>query len=125
LSSERALSPLSEPNPDFEFVVKRRSSERREQKQAANNDLRKRSDATAGATSVAEGSVASSGMPANQVVEIRWFTVAPQHYEQFKKELAAEAIIDSERSVAAKENDFGLKTPRELLIKVTILPSER
>ena len=124
-SSERALSPLSEPNPDFEFVVKRRSSERREQKQAANNDLRKRSDATAGATSVAEGSVASPGMPANQVVEIRWFTVAQQHYEQFKKELAAEAIIDSERSVAAKENDFGLKTPRELLIKVTILPSER
>ena len=124
-SAERALSPLSEPNPDFEFVVKRRSSERRDQKEASGNDLRKRSEATTGAMSASERSVASPATTANQVVEIRWFTVAPHHYEQFKKELAAEAIIDSEKSVAAKENDFGLKTPRELLIKVTILPSER
>jgi hypothetical protein len=124
-SAERALSPLSEPNPDFEFVVKRRSSERRDQKEAASNDLRKRAEASAGTTSAGEQAVAAPGTPANQVVEIRWFTVAPQHYEQFKKELAAEAVIDSEKSVAAKESDFGLKTPRDLLIKVTILPSER
>lgn len=124
-SAERTLSPLSEPNPDFEFVVKRRSNEKPDKKEAASNDLRKRPEATAGAMNVGERSIASPGTPANQVVEIRWFTVAPQHYEQFKKELAAEAIIDTEKSVAAKENDFGLKTPRELLIKVTILPSER
>jgi hypothetical protein len=112
-SAERALSPLSEPSPDFEFVVKRRSSVRA----APNEALRKRSEPTA---------VAASAAPVtSQVVEIRWFTVAPEHYEQFRKELAAEAIIDAEKSVAAKEMDFGLKTPRELLIKVTILPSDR
>jgi hypothetical protein len=125
-SAERALSPLSEPSPDFEFVVKRRSSERRDKREAASSDaLSKRSEATAVATNASERSAAPASPPANQVVEIRWFTVAPQHYEQFKKELAAEAIIDSERPVAAKENDFGLKSSRELLIKVTILPSDR
>jgi hypothetical protein len=124
-SAGKALSPLSEPNPDFEFVVKRRSSERHDQNQASSNELRKRSEATVGATSAGERSVGAPGTPASQIVEIRWFTVAQQHYDQFRKELAAEALIDSEKSIAAKENDFGLKTQRDLLIKVTILPSER
>ncbi|HME60255.1 MAG TPA: zf-HC2 domain-containing protein [Candidatus Binatia bacterium] len=119
-SAERALSPLSEPSPDFEFVVRRHSTARA----ARNEALRKRSEPTPVATNATERSAASA--PAtSQVVEIRWFTVAPEHYEQFRKELAAEAIIDAEKSVAAKELDFGLTTTREFLIKVTILPSER
>lgn len=120
-----ALSPLSEPNPDFEFVVKRRASERRDRRETASDDLRKRPEATVEALRAGEHSPASPAPPANQVVEIRWFTVAPQHYEQFKKDLAAEAIIDSQKPVAAKEIDLASKTPRELLIKVTILPAER
>jgi hypothetical protein len=115
-NAERALSPLSEPSPDFEFIVKRRTSERAEA-------LRKRSEAASVATS---GSAHFAGSPARSpVVEIRWFTVAPEHYELFKRELAAEAIIDSEKSHAAKESDFGLAGPRELLIKVMIVPPER
>ena len=116
-SAERALSPLSEPSPDFEFVVKRRPRERAD-------GLRKRSEATAVATS-ADTSSAAAASSINQVVEIRWFTVAPEHYELFKRDLAAEAMIDSEKAIAAKERDFGLKPPRELLIKVMILPPER
>ena len=119
-SAERALSPLSEPSPDFEFTVKRRSSAR-----AATEALRKRSEATPVATNAGERSAASAAPVTSQVVEIRWFTVAPEHYEQFRKDLAAEAIIDAEKSGAAKEMDFGLRPPRELLIKVTILPSDR
>jgi hypothetical protein len=63
--------------------------------------------------------------PASPVVEIRWFTVAPEHYDYFRKDLAAEASIESEKSSAAKEKDLGFKSSRELLIKVTILQPER
>jgi putative zinc finger protein len=120
-SADRALSPLSEPSPDFEFVVKRRPSARA----AANDALRKRSEASAVTASASERSAAAPAPLASQIVEIRWFTVLPEHYEQFRKELAAEAIIDAEKSSAAKEPDFGLKPARELLIKVTILPADR
>jgi hypothetical protein len=56
---------------------------------------------------------------------MRWFAVPADRYEQFRKELAAEAHIDSERSVAGMENEFPSKSSRELLIKIIILPSER
>ena len=117
-SAETALSPLSEPIPDFEFVVKRRSSARAVPDEA----LRKRSETTPVSTGATERSASSAPSGPSPIVEIRWFTVALEHYEQFRKELAAEAIIDAEKSVAAKEMDFGLKRARELLIKVTILP---
>ena len=118
-SAERALSPLSEPSPDFEFVVKRRPSARA----IANEALRKRSETTPASTGATERSAASAPSGPSPI-EIRWFTVAPEHYEQFRKELAAEAIIDAEKPGAAKEMDFGLKRSRELLIKVTIVPTD-
>jgi hypothetical protein len=123
-SAERALSPLSEPNPDFEFVVRRRARERIGQIEAASGaSERKRAegDSPASASFTRE----QSTPPASSIVEIRWFTVAPEHYDYFRKDLAAEASIESEKSSAAKEKDLGFKSSRELLIKVTILQPER
>jgi hypothetical protein len=123
-SAERALSPLSEPNPDFEFVVRRRASERIGQIEAASGaSERKRAegDSPAGASFTRE----QTAPPASSIVEIRWFTVAPEHYDYFRKDLAAEASIESEKSSAAKEKDLGFKSSRELLIKVMILQPER
>jgi hypothetical protein len=78
---------------------------------------RKRAEADLPASASAREPIAQ----ANPVVEIRWFTVAPEHYEYFRKDLAAEANIESEKSTAAKERDAALKSSRELLIKVMIL----
>lgn len=125
-NTERTLSPLSEPSADFEFIVRRRPP-RFDQREAASGDaLRKRSEADAAiAAAAAQQAVPAPASPASSIVEIRWFTVAPHHFEQFRQELAAEAAIDSEKAAAPAERDFALKSARELLIKVTILPSER
>lgn len=122
-TAERALSPLSEPSPDFEFVVRRRPRERIDQTEAASGaSARKRAEADLPASAALAREQIT---PASSVVEIRWFTVAPEHYDHFRKDLAAEANIESEKSTAAKEKDSALKSSRELLIKVTILQAER
>ena len=62
----------------------------------------------------------------SSITEIRWFTVQSDLYDRFKKELAAEASIESEKAAGVLENDFIQKSARELLIKVIILsPAER
>ncbi|HKY08485.1 MAG TPA: zf-HC2 domain-containing protein [Candidatus Binatia bacterium] len=119
-SADRALSPLSEPNPDFEFVVRRRPRERRELKEEVRVDF-PRSGAPAQTSSF---EVSRSIAPATPVVEIRWFTVLPEHYEYFRKDLAAEANIESEKSNTARERDAAAKSSHEFLIKVTILQPE-
>ncbi|MGH7854146.1 MAG: anti-sigma factor family protein [Candidatus Binatia bacterium] len=123
-SAERALSPLSEPSPDFEFVVRRRSRQRIDQTEGASGDaVRRRAETEVPASASAAREQFTP--PASSVVEIRWFTVAPEHYEHFRKDLAAEANIESEKSTAPKEKDSVSKPSRDLLIKVTILQPER
>ncbi len=122
-SAERALSPLSEPASDIEFVVRRRSLERRDQRDTTAADaLRKRAetDSPLPAAKLATPQAGSS------IVEIRWFTVPADRYEQFKKVLAAETTVESEKSLAGAEKEIALKSARDLLIKVMILsPAER
>lgn len=121
--AERPLSPLSEPRADFEFVVRRRALERFDQRESKSEDaLRQVSEADAAIATAAARRAAS---PTRSIMEIRWFNVAPNHLEQFRKELAAEAIIDSEKSPDSAEKDFAMKSGRELLVKVIILSSER
>jgi hypothetical protein len=126
LSGGRALSPLSEPSADFEFIVRRRALERREGADRG-EDLQNRGETAAAiASAAAQRSVPAPAAPSSSIVEIRWFTVAPHHFEQFRKELAAEANIDSEKAIAAAEKELAAKSPRDhLLVKVIILPSER
>jgi hypothetical protein len=107
----RSLSPLSEPSADVEFVVRRRPRERVDQKETGGSD--------AGQTAVLKR--ASPASQTNLITEIRWFTVTLDRFEEFKKELAAEATIESEKAPGVIENDFAQKTGRELVIKVNIL----
>jgi hypothetical protein len=125
---ERALSPLTEPSADVEFVVRRRETQPREPKEAAGSDaLRRRAEADGGATATAAKRADAPATPQpSSMTEVRWFTVRAEHYDQFKKELAAEAAIDSERPIGSMTNELGTKANRELLIKVIILtPTER
>jgi hypothetical protein len=96
--AERFAVPLFDRSADIEFVVRRHPAQRR--------DL------------LSSGSAAPNTAP---MAEIRFYNVDPEHYEFFKKELASEAIIESESKAAGKEKEVAL-ADRQLLIKVTILP---
>jgi hypothetical protein len=89
--------------------------------------LRRRAEADGGATATAAKRADAPATPQpSSMTEVRWFTVRAEHYDQFKKELAAEAAIDSERPIGSMTNELGTKSNRELLIKVIILtPTER
>ena len=80
-------------------------------------------------TPAAKSKPAGSAAAAPQVssiTEIRWFTVPAERYDQFRKELAAEAAIESEKKTAIMSNELAAKSTPELLIKVIILtPTER
>jgi len=125
---ERSLSPMTEPSADVEFVVRRRDNQRRDQKDNASDVQRQRVEADA-LTPAAKSKPAGSAAAAPQVssiTEIRWFTVPAERYDQFRKELAAEAAIESEKKTAIMANELAAKSTPELLIKVIILtPTER
>lgn len=124
LPLERSMTPLMERSADIEFVVHRRPSPRRDQSASSGTDSLRQSaegEPAAPATSVAHTAPTPTAPRTAPIAEIRFYNVAPEHYELFKKDLASEAIIESETKSAAKESEVAL-TDRQLLIKVTILP---
>ena len=126
LPMRQALTGVSQPTADYEFVVRRRSLSRRD---ATANDgsasLRKRNEnlEAASMTERNELDQSSASFTANPVVEVRWYSVWPHHYQQFKNELASESIIQSETTPGKKESTSAAKSDRQLMIKVVILPS--
>jgi hypothetical protein len=119
LRAERSLSPLGELSPDIEFVVRRHPPERRDQLSSFSSDTAPSAVAKRSAPAAAAPSLSSP-------TEIRWFSVQSDLYDSFKKELAAEASIESEKATAFLEKDARQKSARELLIKVIILsPADR
>jgi hypothetical protein len=116
--TERSVSPWNEPSADIEFVVvRRRPALLRDQKDAANSV----SSQTAESRRTSPAAVSQM-----RSMTERWFAVPSDRFEEFKKELATEAVIESERTVGVLDHEFAQKIGRELLIKVTILsPAER
>jgi len=117
------LSLLSEPIPDYELVVRRLPSQRADQATPADSQdsLQKQAGGASkpgDGRRQAEGSSRGNNFP----LEILWFSVPYDKYEQFKKELAAQAIVESEIPVAVKEKDTSFIADRRLSIKVTVLP---
>ena len=125
---ERSLSPVTEPSADAEFVVRRRDAQTRDPNSSVRSESARQSAESDIAPAVAKQSLASppSQSPSINVREIRWFAVPADQYDQFRKDLASEASIDSEKTIGASERDFALQSNRELLIKVIIVsPAER
>jgi Putative zinc-finger/Predicted integral membrane protein (DUF2275) len=114
---ERSLSPLSEPNADIEFVVRRRAAQPREREEASFAGTGKTAESRRTNPPLAASSASS-------IREIRWFSVTADRFEQFKKALESEAIIESEKTPGVIDSDFAQKIARELLIKITISASE-
>jgi Putative zinc-finger len=120
--AEGPLFSMNEPVADIEFVVRRRSPQRRDQAERENTEATRTSaeaDAGASGTLARRAAPSLSGM----IVETRWFTVAHEHLEQFKKDLAAETVVESESVDAKREKELAAKTERPLAIKVIIIPA--
>ena len=127
LALERSI-PLGDRVADFEFVVRRRAPQRPDavEQLGGTEPLQKSNQADQLAADVSRPAVP---MPAGRariesIAEIRFYNVAPEHFEIFKKELAAEANIELEPKAAAKEIDAAKQADRQLLVKVTILPPD-
>jgi len=119
------LSLLSEPIPDYELVVRRRPPQRADQvtSSGSQDSLQKQSGGVAGSKSAeASRQTESPSRGNNFPLEILWFSVPYDRYEQFKKELAAQAIVESEIPVAVKEKEASFIVDRPLSIRVTVLP---
>lgn len=119
------LSLLSEPIPDYELVVRRLPSQRADQATPAGSQDSLQNQAGSAASKSGEGRRQAEGSSRgnNSPLEILWFSVPYDKYEQFKKELAAQAVVESEIPVAVKEKDASFIADRRLSIKVTVLPS--
>jgi hypothetical protein len=116
--------PLGERVADYEFVVRRRPPQRRDQVESSSADALKKStdEDTASGLAARPATPPPTAPKIESIAEIRFYNVAPEHFEYFKKELASEAIIETEpKPPAAKEKEIA-DLDRLLLIKVTILP---
>jgi predicted integral membrane protein DUF2275/putative zinc finger protein len=124
---EQAI-PIGNRITDFEFTVRRHSPLRRDQVESlsAIDTLQKSSESDNVSLAASRPSTppAAARAKIESIAEIRYYNVAPEHFEIFKKELAAEANIESEPKATAKEIEAAKSADRQLLIKVTILPAE-
>ncbi len=121
MALDRAI-PLGERVADYEFVVRRRPPQRRDL--LADGMSTDSAAKSVDADSAARPAAPAPGAPKiESIAEIRFYNVAPEHFEYFKKELASEAIVEAESKPAAMEKEKELaRFDRQLLIKVTILP---
>ena len=112
--------PLGERVTDYEFVVRHRPPHRRDLADSMDTDSKLKSSEADSAARPAAPAPAAPRI--ESIAEIRFYNVAPEHFDYFKKELASEAIIEAEsKPPAAKEKEVA-GFDRLLLIKVTILP---
>ena len=118
MTLERIMS-LGEPVADYEFVVRRRPVPRRDLADDQGTNSAPEAMEADIATSPAAPTRANPRI--ESIVEIRFYNVPPEHYEYFRKELASEAVIETEPKPAAKERQLA-SANRDLIIKVTVLP---
>ena len=118
-----SLSPL--PLADYELVVRRRPPQ---QDQALRDNLsasRKRSEAaTADRPQPTPSGIERlmAMIPDSTRPQTVWVSLAPNQFQQFKKDLVSLGTIESESTTSFRDLEFASKTESEILIKLTILP---
>jgi len=122
-------TPLGDRVADFEFIVRRRLPQRRDQvENVSGADAPQKSNETENpslAASRPSTPPAAARAKIESIAEFRFYNVAPEHFETFKKELATEANIESEPKTIANEIEAAKQADRQLLVKVTILPADQ
>jgi hypothetical protein len=121
---ERARIPLVERIADIEYVVRRRGNQPRSDhaEPVSAEALNKASEAESPSPAAKRAAPASPRI--QSLAEIRFYNVALEHFDLFKKELAGEANIETEARITGRDRDSSAPPERQLLIKVTILPAD-
>ncbi len=114
--TERELPSLGEPVPDYELYVRVGSRRRRNADTAANATQKSGSNGS-------ESSTGLSNLQPSSILNILWYKIRPEEYEQLKSELATQATIESEIPVAIKEREWSFRADGPLYVKVTVLGS--
>jgi len=123
--SLRAGSLSLLPLADYELVVRRRPPQ---QDQALRDNLsasRKRSEAaTADRPQPTPSGIERlmAMIPDSTRPQTVWVSLAPNQFQQFKKDLVSLGTIESESTTSFRDLEFASKTESEILIKLTILP---
>lgn len=127
MALERATS-FGDRAADFEFIVRRRAPQQRDQAENLSGaDSQQKSNDPENPSQPASRPPTAPAPRAKieSIAEIRFYNVAPEHFDIFKKDLAAESNIESEPKVNPKEIEAARQADRQLLVKVTILPAEQ
>lgn len=124
-SAGLTTSAINEPTADVEFVVRRRHAQRLEPRDSGADDASRRRFEAEPSPQLESASrdnppAASPVLPS--VVEIRWFSVAPEHLDQFRKELGVEAMIESEAAAIKRDKEVAARFDKTFAVKVIILP---
>lgn len=109
--AERELPNLGEPVPDYELYVRVGARRGRNVDPAA----------TQKSSSSGSESTGVSDLQSSSPLNVLWYTVRQEQYEQFKSELAAQATIESEIPIGIKEREWSFRSDGPLYIKVTLL----
>jgi hypothetical protein len=121
MPAEQELVNLGEPTADYELLVRARGRRSQEQDPESSSERNARSEST---PSGVQGGRLIDLQPSS-VLNILWYTVPQDQYQQFKNELAAQARIESEIPVGIGDRAFSFRSDGPLFIKVVVLaPAE-
>lgn len=124
-AADKALSSQARSAPDYELVLRLRSTESRIQGPSGRADaLGKHAESDSSGLTRPGGVLAQTpASPSSDFIpEIIWYSVPESRYEEFKKKLASQGSIEFETSIGAKEKETRRKSEDNLSIKVTVLP---
>lgn len=118
--AERELPNLGEPVADYELYVRVGSRRGRAVESAANAaQTNEKGDKPSSSTE----STKLPNLQSSPVLNVMWYIVRQEQYEQFKSELADQATIESEIPVGIKDRAWSFRSDGPLYIKVTLLGS--
>jgi hypothetical protein len=119
--ADREFSNLGQPVPDYELFVRRRSNQERDQEP---DTQAKRADGESSSKPTEPNRRTET--QAASVVDVLWYTIPQDRYDDFKKELSTQATIESENAVGAKDKQSSFRADGPFYVKVIVLsPIER
>jgi hypothetical protein len=112
----REFSTLGEPVADYELFVRRRPNQEggRESEAPA---TRPETDNSSTAAETKTRPEKQSG----SIIDVLWYTIPQDRYEQFKKELSGQATIESENVIGAKDKQSSFRSDGPFYVKVIVL----
>jgi hypothetical protein len=121
--ADREFSNLGEPVPDYELFVRRRSSQERDQEADTQT---KRADGENSSKPIEPNRRTETQAASASIVDVLWYTIPQDRYDDFKKELSTQATIESENAVGAKDKHSSFRADGPFYVKVIVLsPTER